>query len=82
MLVKDYKYTPPAAASDDKPDENGITLSMLDFDFERDVEPQVGCSLNGLDRYLYFILNTRLGDEDLMERGTQPDGETPARRRG
>lgn len=39
--MKDYKYVPPPAAADETPDESGVTPSMLDFDFARDVEPQV-----------------------------------------
>lgn len=31
---------PPPAAKDEKPDELGLTPSMIDFDWERDVEPQ------------------------------------------
>lgn len=38
ILTKEYKYLPPPAASGDKPDDDGITDSMLDFSWERDVE--------------------------------------------
>jgi hypothetical protein len=34
-----YQYKAPSTG--DKPDENGITDAMLDFSWERDVEPQV-----------------------------------------
>jgi len=40
VLKKVYKFIPPPAAKDETPDEHGITDSMLDFDWERDVEPQ------------------------------------------
>ncbi|KAI0080006.1 hypothetical protein K474DRAFT_1658243 [Panus rudis PR-1116 ss-1] len=40
VLKKEYKYIPPPAAANDKPDEDGITQSMLEFSWERDVEPQ------------------------------------------
>ncbi|OCB91174.1 hypothetical protein A7U60_g1582 [Sanghuangporus baumii] len=40
VLKKVYKYTPPPAAKDEKPDDDGITPSMLDFDWTRDIEPQ------------------------------------------
>ncbi|KAJ7225878.1 hypothetical protein GGX14DRAFT_422715 [Mycena pura] len=41
VLKKEYRYQAPAAtAENDKPDENGITDTMLDFSWERDVEPQ------------------------------------------
>ena len=32
---------PPPVESEDKPDENGITEAMLEFSWERDVQPQV-----------------------------------------
>ena len=41
MLKKEYKYMAPPVAKDEKPDEFGIAEYMLDFDWERDVEPQV-----------------------------------------
>jgi template-activating factor I len=41
VLTKEYKYIPPPAAADEKPDEDGITPSMLDFSWERDVKPSV-----------------------------------------
>ncbi|KAH8100477.1 hypothetical protein BXZ70DRAFT_937338 [Cristinia sonorae] len=40
VLKKEYKYIPPPAASTDKADEDGITETMLDFSWERDVEAQ------------------------------------------
>jgi len=40
VLKKEYRYVPPNAADSDKPDEDGITESMLDFSWERDVKPQ------------------------------------------
>ncbi|KAG1867828.1 hypothetical protein DFJ58DRAFT_714312 [Suillus subalutaceus] len=39
VLKKEYKYVPPPAASDDNPDEDGITDSMLEFSWARDVQP-------------------------------------------
>ena len=41
MLKKEYKYVPPPVESDEKPDEDGITDSMLEFSWDRDVEPTV-----------------------------------------
>ena len=41
VLKKEYKYIPPPAASSEQPDEDGITETMLDFSWERDVESQV-----------------------------------------
>ncbi|KAF7306606.1 SAC domain-containing protein [Mycena indigotica] len=41
VLKKEYKYNaPPPNAENDQPDENGITETMLDFSWERDVEAQ------------------------------------------
>ncbi|PCH33357.1 hypothetical protein WOLCODRAFT_135080 [Wolfiporia cocos MD-104 SS10] len=40
VLKKEYKYLAPPAAADEKPDADGITPSMLEFSWERDVEPQ------------------------------------------
>ncbi|PSR80728.1 hypothetical protein EW026_g347 [Hermanssonia centrifuga] len=39
ILKKVYKYVAPPASSEDKADEDGVTESMLDFSWERDVEP-------------------------------------------
>ena len=41
VLKKEYKYVPPPVESDEKPDEDGITDSMLEFSWDRDVEPTV-----------------------------------------
>ncbi|KAJ8454097.1 hypothetical protein ONZ51_g13226 [Trametes cubensis] len=40
VLKKEYKYVPPPVESDDKPDADGITETMLEFSWERDVQPQ------------------------------------------
>ncbi|TFY83309.1 hypothetical protein EWM64_g702 [Hericium alpestre] len=40
VLKKEYRYVPPNSAADEKPDADGITPSMLDFSWERDVVPQ------------------------------------------
>ncbi|KIJ68631.1 hypothetical protein HYDPIDRAFT_125427 [Hydnomerulius pinastri MD-312] len=39
VLKKEYKYVPPPSAADEKPDEDGLTPSMLDFSWARDVQP-------------------------------------------
>ncbi|KIM85488.1 hypothetical protein PILCRDRAFT_817515 [Piloderma croceum F 1598] len=39
VLKKEFKYVPPPAAAQDKPDADGITESMLEFSWERDVVP-------------------------------------------
>lgn len=41
VLKKEFKFVPPPSAVDDKPDENGITESMVDFSWERDIVPSV-----------------------------------------
>ncbi|KAI0755773.1 hypothetical protein C8Q74DRAFT_1305325, partial [Fomes fomentarius] len=41
VLKKEYKYVPPPVDTEDKPDADGITDTMLEFSWERDVEPQV-----------------------------------------
>ena len=47
MLKKEYKYVQPAAAAkNETPDENGITDTMVDFSWERDIEAQVRCVLS------------------------------------
>jgi hypothetical protein len=43
VLKKEYKYVPPPAASDETPDADGITDSMLEFSWARDVQPSVSC---------------------------------------
>ncbi|KAF7310607.1 hypothetical protein HMN09_00603500 [Mycena chlorophos] len=41
VLKKEYKYlAPPPNAENDKQDENGVSETMLDFSWERDVQPQ------------------------------------------
>ena len=40
-MKKEYKYVPAHPAESDVPDENGITDSMLDFSWDRDVELSV-----------------------------------------
>ncbi|KAF5384683.1 hypothetical protein D9757_006226 [Collybiopsis confluens] len=39
VLKKEYKWVPPPAAAAGKPDADGLTESMLDFSWERDVKP-------------------------------------------
>jgi len=38
VLKKEYKFVPPPAAANEQADENGITETMLDFSWDRDVE--------------------------------------------
>ncbi|TFK41303.1 hypothetical protein BDQ12DRAFT_679231 [Crucibulum laeve] len=38
VIKKEFKFVSPPAAANEKPDADGITESMLDFSWERDVE--------------------------------------------
>ncbi|KAH9968756.1 hypothetical protein BC827DRAFT_1257757 [Russula dissimulans] len=40
VLKKEYKFVPSNAAADEEPDADGITPSMLEFSWERDVSAQ------------------------------------------
>ncbi|KAF8078308.1 hypothetical protein FPV67DRAFT_1571097 [Lyophyllum atratum] len=48
VLKKEFKYVAPPAAADEKPDADGITDSMLEFSWERDVVPS-GQKINWKD---------------------------------
>jgi len=60
VLKKVYEFVPSRAVEDEKPDADGITPSMLEFSWERDVVPKVGelypmtcdCTLIGMCRPL------------------------------
>ena len=54
--MKDYKFVPPPAAADEKPDESGVTPSMLEFDFTRDCEPQVHFFFVSLSDVTFLII--------------------------
>lgn len=41
VLKKAFKYVPPEGAADETPGEDGLTDSMIDFNWERDVESKV-----------------------------------------
>lgn len=50
VLKKEYKFIPPPAAADEKADADGVTQSMLEFSWERDVEAKVSndaCTRSG-----------------------------------
>lgn len=40
VLKKEYKFTESQARKNERPDKDGFKWTMLDFDWERDVEPQ------------------------------------------
>jgi hypothetical protein len=46
VLTKEFKFVPPPADADDKPDENGITNANIDFSWEKDVKIGVSFSLS------------------------------------
>lgn len=46
VLKKEYKFIVPPV--DEKPDADGVTESMLDFSWERDVKPSVSYSVRCL----------------------------------
>ena len=41
VLKKEYKYVKPEGAASGQADENGITDAMFEFNWERDIVPQV-----------------------------------------
>lgn len=47
VLKKEYQWAPGPAAGEEKPDADGLTDSMVDFSWERDVEPQVSLHCYG-----------------------------------
>ncbi|KAJ8517024.1 hypothetical protein ONZ45_g5713 [Pleurotus djamor] len=65
VLKKEYKYIPPPAAADEKPDEDGITESNLDFSWQRDVTIS-GSPINWKDasKALTKLYPREKGEED------------------
>lgn len=41
VLKKEYKYVPPQGAADETPDEDGLTTSMIAFNWEEHVKSEV-----------------------------------------
>jgi len=71
VLKKEYKYVPPPAAKDEKPDEHGITPSMLDFAWDRDVAPQaIKISWKSDTKNLTKLYPRIMDDEDVSEPGS------------
>ncbi|KAK7058334.1 hypothetical protein VNI00_001965 [Paramarasmius palmivorus] len=65
VLKKEYKYIPPPAAADEKPDEDGITPSMLDFSWERDVKPSaIKISWKDADKALTKLYPRETGHDE------------------
>ncbi|KZP32258.1 hypothetical protein FIBSPDRAFT_916479 [Athelia psychrophila] len=64
VLKKEFKFVPPPSAADDKPDENGITESMVDFSWERDIVPSA-IKINWKDPAAALTkLHPRVADEE------------------
>ncbi|KAH8120660.1 hypothetical protein DFH11DRAFT_82001 [Phellopilus nigrolimitatus] len=64
VLKKEYKFIAPPAAKDEVADEHGITPSMLDFDWERDVAPQATKISWKSDTVNLTKLHPRVTDDD------------------
>jgi hypothetical protein len=69
-LKKEYKFKPSSAAANEEPDADGITQSMLDFSWERDVTAQV---YRYLDAVLVFLIRTAGHQNKLEGRLEEPD---------
>jgi len=71
VLKKEYKYIPPPAAEGEVPDEDGITPSMLDFNWERDIEAKA-TKINWKDdeHNLVKLHPQTVVDDDLTEGGS------------
>ncbi|KAI6153397.1 hypothetical protein BKA82DRAFT_4089456 [Pisolithus tinctorius] len=64
VLKKEYKYVCPPGAADETPDADGLTPSMLDFSWERDVQPSA-IKINWKDpQNALTKLHPRVEDED------------------
>ncbi|KAF9535465.1 hypothetical protein CPB83DRAFT_841799 [Crepidotus variabilis] len=73
VLKKEYSFIPSPASENETPDEHGITDSMLDFSWERDVKISANkIDWKGTDKALTKIHPRVLGDdnEDLVEPGS------------
>ncbi|KAF5375171.1 hypothetical protein D9758_000049 [Tetrapyrgos nigripes] len=70
VLKKEYSYVPPPAAADEKPDADGVTDSMLDFSWERDVKAsKITINWKESDKALTKLYPRESGDEDDEETG-------------
>ncbi|RDB29109.1 Protein SET [Hypsizygus marmoreus] len=65
VLKKEFKYVPPPAAADEKADEDGITDSMLEFSWERDVIPtSTKINWKDADKALTKLYPREAGEEE------------------
>ena len=55
-MKKEYKYVPASTGESDTPDENGITDSMLDFSWDRDVEMSVSWTGMMIQSYKFLMI--------------------------
>ncbi|KAJ8084355.1 hypothetical protein AAF712_001145 [Marasmius tenuissimus] len=65
VLKKEYKYVPALAAAGEQADADGLTESMLDFSWERDVEPSVTkINWKDADKALTKLYPRKVSDDD------------------
>ncbi|OSX67834.1 hypothetical protein POSPLADRAFT_1072573 [Postia placenta MAD-698-R-SB12] len=64
VLRKEFRYVPPPNAGKETPDADGITPTMLDFSWDRDVQPQA-CKVEWKDEARNLTkLHPRVLDDD------------------
>jgi hypothetical protein len=66
-LKKEFKYVPPPAAADEKPNEDGITDSMLEFSWERDVQASVSVLCYAICWIMLFNPEMFSGNKNQLE---------------
>jgi hypothetical protein len=78
ILKKEYqRVLSPATAGKEKPDEDGITESMVDFSWERDIKISVGVLLLALKAMAE--LGSGAGHQNTLEGSIKStDNATPA----
>ncbi|KAH9487076.1 Protein SET [Psilocybe cubensis] len=65
VLKKEYKFVKPPAAENEVADENGITPSMLDFSWERDVEVSTTkINWKDADKALTKVYPRKVGEDE------------------
>jgi hypothetical protein len=75
VLKKEYKFKPSNTTANEEPDADGITQSMLDFSWERDVTAQV---YRYLDAVLVFLIRMAGHQNKLEGRLEEPDKTVPS----
>lgn len=56
-MKKVYKYVAPESAKTETPDESGIKDSMVDFDWDRDIEQEVRRLCNVLNAFSVVLIH-------------------------